>query len=184
MSIKNFQPRSYIKELETGFLGIDWRKFTDDWNEDHDCKTVERVTVRTLSNGSIAYYAQCPICGNSRAVKKSDVPSGSYHQWDDDIRQRRQDDRSQHIAQIQAALDAQKATKTTQWWQWYNSYLRSPAWAEKRDKVLRRCNYVCEGCGERRAVLAHHTTYDRAGAEMLFDLVGLCQQCHDRIHPK
>ena len=80
MSIKNFSPQSYIKEMDNGYLGVDWFKFSDDWKADHDCKMVERVTVRTLSNGNVAYYIQCPICGNGRAIKKSDVPPGGHLQ--------------------------------------------------------------------------------------------------------
>ncbi len=184
MSIKNFWPQSYIKEMDNGYLGIDWFKFSDDWKADHDCKMVERVTVRTLSNGNVAHYIQCPICGNGRAIKKSDVPPGGHLQWDDGISKRRQEEWLRCRDQLSAALEARKSSKTSQWWQWYNAYLKTPECAARRDKVLKRCNYICQGCGERRAILAHHLTYDRAGAEMLFDLVGLCQQCHDQLHPK
>jgi hypothetical protein len=47
---------------------------------------------------------------------------------------------------------------------WYREvYLKSPEWRSLREKVLKRANYVCEGCGEKAATQAHHLTYDRVG---------------------
>jgi hypothetical protein len=61
-------------------------------------------------------------------------------------------------------------------------YLRTPEWTRKREAVFKRCNFVCEGCGIEKATEVHHLTYQRAFAEMLFDLVGLCAACHSIIH--
>lgn len=66
----------------------------------------------------------------------------------------------------------------------YHEYLRSPAWARLRRQVLMRCGCVCQGCGAKPAVEVHHLTYERIGEEMLFDLVALCRECHDRLHPE
>ena len=40
---------------------------------------------------------------------------------------------------------------------------------------------MCEGCGVRRAAQVHHLTYEHVGDELLFELVAVCGQCHDRI---
>jgi hypothetical protein len=41
----------------------------------------------------------------------------------------------------------------------YASFLNSKRWREIRELVLRRCHRICEACGPREAVIAHHTTY-------------------------
>jgi 5-methylcytosine-specific restriction endonuclease McrA len=68
-------------------------------------------------------------------------------------------------------------------WEWYSEYLNSAEWQLVRAKVMARCRGFCEGCGEARATQVHHLTYAHVGEEFLFELVGLCDACHDRIHP-
>jgi 5-methylcytosine-specific restriction endonuclease McrA len=70
------------------------------------------------------------------------------------------------------------------WWKWYNQYLLSPQWMEKRRLVFDRCRGLCEGCRNSKAVQVHHLTYVRVGDEMLFDLVAVCLDCHEKIHPE
>ena len=76
-----------------------------------------------------------------------------------------------------------RAESTSRKWL-YRAYLLSPEWAEKRGLVMDRCSHTCEGCGKRRAVHVHHKTYDHLGDEFLFELIGLCEECHERIHRK
>lgn len=64
----------------------------------------------------------------------------------------------------------------------YDAYLASEEWAAKRALVLRRCGGVCEGCGERTATQVHHMSYAHVFAEFLFELLGLCAECHERYH--
>ena len=63
----------------------------------------------------------------------------------------------------------------------YAAYLRSPAWKQKRTKVLAAAKGVCLGCG-RRARHVHHRTYERLGCEYDQDLVAVCHDCHRDIH--
>jgi 5-methylcytosine-specific restriction endonuclease McrA len=65
---------------------------------------------------------------------------------------------------------------------WYEKYLKSTEWLAKRDAVLKRTNNLCEGCLIKRATQAHHLTYARVGHEMLFDLVAVCDECHNTVH--
>jgi hypothetical protein len=58
--------------------------------------------------------------------------------------------------------------------------LKSDAWLEKRDEVLRRDRYACR-CG-RRADDVHHKTYDRIFNEEMDDLVSICRGCHELEH--
>ena len=74
------------------------------------------------------------------------------------------------------------AEEQAEWWRWYNSYLQTPKWFERRDAVLRRAKGMCEGCGKRKAEQIHHLTYRNAGDEFLWQLVAVCKVCHDRFH--
>jgi len=80
------------------------------------------------------------------------------------------------------ALETAHEEKRTAWWRWYDSYLQSPQWREKRRLVLRRANGICEGCLAERAVHVHHKTYAHVGNELLFELAALCDGCHERVH--
>lgn len=66
----------------------------------------------------------------------------------------------------------------------YNQYMKSEEWQTLRRKVFARAKGICEGCGEAAATAVHHLTYERMGEEMLFDLVAVCQGCHDKIHER
>ena len=61
-------------------------------------------------------------------------------------------------------------------------YLRSPEWAEKRKVILER-DKICVCCKTNKATDPHHVTYKRIPFENLqTDLVGICRQCHQKIH--
>lgn len=66
--------------------------------------------------------------------------------------------------------------------EYYDAYIRSERWAEKRAMILKRCGHKCEGCGMNPATQVHHLTYEHLGDELLFELVGLCRDCHERVH--
>jgi len=70
------------------------------------------------------------------------------------------------------------------WNWWYKKYLNSEDWSKRRALVMARCNQVCEGCGVSPASQTHHLTYDHVGYEFLFELVGVCKECHARVHNK
>jgi hypothetical protein len=67
------------------------------------------------------------------------------------------------------------------WWEWYEDYLQTPKWRRKSKAVIKR-DRICKACETRPAVQAHHLTYERAGDEPLFDLVGVCRECHRKLH--
>lgn len=64
----------------------------------------------------------------------------------------------------------------------YQAYLKSPEWKDRRERVMKRCGGICEGCGDNCAVHVHHQTYRHFGNEFLFELLGLCEECHERLH--
>lgn len=57
---------------------------------------------------------------------------------------------------------------------------RTATWKKLRWQVLSRDEFKCTKCGETKALVAHHLTYERAGHELLEDLVTLCTECHHK----
>jgi 5-methylcytosine-specific restriction endonuclease McrA len=65
----------------------------------------------------------------------------------------------------------------------YENYiLRSDEWQSKREKVLWRCRGLCEACLINKATQIHHLNYDSLFNEVLWDLKGVCADCHKKIH--
>jgi hypothetical protein len=75
-------------------------------------------------------------------------------------------------------------TRSGNWSAWYNDYLNSDDWRAKRRLVMDRCGGLCEGCRNSTVTEIHHLTYEHVGAEFLYELVGLCGDCHLRAHQK
>jgi hypothetical protein len=65
----------------------------------------------------------------------------------------------------------------------YRRYLRSDAWAARRERALRRAGGRCGRCGAGVPAEVHHLTYERLGAERDGDLIALCAPCHRDAHP-
>jgi hypothetical protein len=86
-------------------------------------------------------------------------------------------------ALIQEWIEARPAINVD-WWTWYNSYLQSDDWKVKRRKVYDRCRGLCEGCRDRPVTQVHHLTYVHVGDELLYELVGLCDDCHEKAHER
>jgi 5-methylcytosine-specific restriction endonuclease McrA len=64
----------------------------------------------------------------------------------------------------------------------YNDYMQSPEWKEKRKVVLKRDQYLCQGCLQEKATQVHHLSYDHLGKEPLFELISICDSCHEQCH--
>jgi 5-methylcytosine-specific restriction endonuclease McrA len=64
----------------------------------------------------------------------------------------------------------------------YLAYLRSQKWLRLRNLVLQRDRGLCRGCLQNMATEVHHLNYDRVYEELAFDLISLCEDCHDRAH--
>lgn len=63
----------------------------------------------------------------------------------------------------------------------YEQYLRSSEWRDRRDAVLSRDLHQCQTCLTTEALEVHHKTYERLGDEALEDLITLCDGCHHAI---
>ena len=140
-----------------------------------DCKHEHtEIRERTFSNGTVHYQPQCLKCGRaaSGCVKREFVfDIENVTEWDDVLADVIDSERT--TARVEERADRHAD---------YEDYLASEAWAAKRELVLRREGYICQGCGVARATQAHHTTYGHLRHEFLWELLAVCPGCHDRFH--
>lgn len=64
----------------------------------------------------------------------------------------------------------------------YADYLKSPEWAQKRQRALRFAGFRCQLCNSPERLNVHHRTYERLGQELMGDLITLCNDCHSIFH--
>lgn len=64
----------------------------------------------------------------------------------------------------------------------YADYLKSEAWNVRRQWKLDSAGHRCQVCNSSDKLQVHHRTYDRIGQEKEFDLVVLCDNCHEIYH--
>lgn len=137
------------------------------------------VARRVIQGGRVGPWLLCPACGHSRALKRADYPDlDALPEFDEGLRDRVYDQNAQLWLE---KVHREREERSAQWWDNYNAYLQSPAWKERRRKVLKRAGDLCEACLERRATQVHHTTYKHLGNEPLFELRAVCGVCHDQI---
>jgi len=162
---------------------------------------ISEIRRRVLTNGTTQYWRQCQDCGGTvgtalktavaleEFTRQIDITGGSFTEmptWDTALEEHGRFENSrrwrewseQNFADMRAAQARQDAA----WWDRYNAYLRSDAWAHKRQQVLERDQYICQGCRRRRATQVHHLTYKNVCNEFLFELVAVCDHCHERLH--
>ncbi|MBI0530879.1 hypothetical protein D9602_05815 [Sphingomonas sp. TX0522] len=152
------------------------------------CEHRNQFTGKTVNAGGVDVYKRyCRGCGIAttqslpyRTIEGTTVsvidPEKRDALVDDYINDRR--DQLEDIAN-RAANRTQPAARAE-----YGHYLSSPEWQERRRAVLERCAGLCEGCRKQPARDVHHLSYQHIRAEFLFELVGLCRDCHDRWHGK
>lgn len=128
------------------------------------------------ANGTFQLKFQCPKCGRSlsNALAQYGVEMESVAPWDDSF--------GLSQASRDLAITARRTEKSEEWWGLYRAYLKGAEWQTLRQRVLDRARYLCEGCGVCRATQVHHLTYRHVFSEFLFELVAICDQCHDSLH--
>jgi 5-methylcytosine-specific restriction endonuclease McrA len=77
-----------------------------------------------------------------------------------------------------------KKPKEPEWRERYNAHLDSHKWQELRGKVFERQGGICAGCEAAAVEHVHHLTYAHMGDEFLFELLGLCIDCHLKLHDR
>jgi len=135
-----------------------------------------QLRLKRTVNGGIQYRKQCMNCGRSAsnaiaaALVKVCPP-----EWDEDL-ERLAGERARQL-HFERRVEVERKRRDE-----YDAYMASGDWQAKRLAVLRRDQYICQGCLEGRATEVHHTTYNNFGQELLFQLVSLCRVCHERAH--
>ena len=155
------------------------REAWDEHAKQHSCDHASTDTrKRAVQGGGWQLVKQCLTCGArlGGAIRQAGVSMADVPDFDEGLLLQHERARDKSAAHIQQAFTRER------WLQSYGPYLSSPEWADKRQRVLARARWVCEGCGERPPTQVHHLTYEHVGAEFLFELVALCEPCHDRIH--
>lgn len=151
------------------------------------CQHLETEIRRCMKrNGTYAVYRQCLACGikassqmpflaalkETGKVRIADLPA-----FDTELEQSGADWAGQ--SWIEATRPSQEES-----WNKYNEYLRSESWRRRSRMCLERDGYKCqaqyEGCLG-RATQSHHLTYRHIYNEPLFDLISVCQSCHEKI---
>jgi hypothetical protein len=63
-------------------------------------------------------------------------------------------------------------------------YYASREWALVKERVKERSRGLCERCYNGAHDHTHHLTYERFGNELLADLIGVCEPCHEFLSGK
>jgi 5-methylcytosine-specific restriction endonuclease McrA len=67
----------------------------------------------------------------------------------------------------------------------YSIHLQNPKWKEKRLKILRRDNFICQKCGSDNELNVHHIHYIQGNLPWQVPdrfLITLCRICHIKEH--
>jgi 5-methylcytosine-specific restriction endonuclease McrA len=160
----------------------------DETNLQFACSHDEKaLRVGVSSNGVRQYRTQCLHCGEKgEAIAHAKLTEGEK----DSASQEDRGIRDKHIEQWREAyhrrkeeLDgAYRLQHRETWNEWYERYLASDQWREKRRQVLSRDRGLCQFCSNARATEVHHKTYANVGKEPLDDLTSVCRECHERYH--
>lgn len=165
------------------------------WHCDHEQNELRR---RDLPAGIVQVARQCLNCGApvGKWLKHETVRNiANLPAWDRECSELWKARERQYMGEYREAMAktagvaiyAERSVELNQrsnrkFWERYDEYLSSPQWRSRRAKVLERAGGICEGCREREATQVHHLNYQRIGREMLFDLVAVCEACHEGIH--
>ena len=132
---------------------------------------------------------QCLDCGQSlgNAIKHAAIAPevlASIVEFDYEFRDSMTERRSEAFREMVKLQEQEVIAASTKRREYYQNYLMTPEWREKRSMVIDRENGLCQGCRKNRIQEVHHASYQTLGDELLFQLVGLCSPCHRRAHPE
>lgn len=167
--------KSFAKPPETRSI---YERVMDRFQCDHE---ESEIRFKVYSNNTKHYFEQCNDCGSQlgAAIKHADIEDiDNVPEWNKDTEQHYLASKLAYQVELQEEQARRQRNKEGDWWSWYSEYLSSPEWQSKRARVLQR-DELCQACLKRKATQAHHKTYEHVGNEPLFDLVGVCNVCHD-----
>jgi hypothetical protein len=135
------------------------------------------LRVRITVSGSKQYVDQCVECGRATSS-----PVAHNHARVRALTAEVPFDPTLHDRWFERYRIA-RGQRDTAWFAAYNAYLQTEAWRERRRLVMQRAGDVCEGCRQQPATQVHHLTYQHVSEEFLWELVAICDACHERITP-
>jgi len=153
--------------------------------------------------GILQLFNQCTSCGK-RADKggslkhstidnfKEKVIRGEINKFDDDLYKNKSSVYENYNKYLglkyykkQQEREEEREHDKTEWFKQHNEYLQTDQWKAIRLKVLKRDNFLCQGCLEAPATEVHHLDYAHWRNELMFELLSVCSNCHhNRIHIK
>ena len=143
-----------------------------------ECKSCDssvgsELRRRVIANGSIQFVAQCLTCGRSASnpVSRAALRNTNLPPWDDEL-----------AARYDQSRTSERESEKSQWFAEHDRYLGTATWRAKRAAVMARAQGRCEGCGVKAATQVHHLTYEHWQDELLWELVAICAECHERVH--
>src|SRR5262249_50051141 len=142
-----------------------------------------------FESGRLELRHQCADCGRLLAQQlphRHATPStpavdlAALKKWVDADRQYWRD----HWRDRARFYEERREEEPREWFKEHEEYLRTPAWRAKRNAVIARERGLCQGCRLRPAVHVHHVTYANWKNELLWELVAVCLDCHERAHKR
>jgi len=132
---------------------------------------------------------QCLTCGRSvgNAFRHASIAPevlATMQEFDYEFRDLMEERRAEIFQQRIAVRQAEQEQSLNSRKMEYDAYLLTSKWKTLRAKVIDRENGLCQGCREKRIQEVHHLTYANFGDELLFQLAGLCSDCHSKAHRK
>jgi len=85
-------------------------------------------------------------------------------------------------ASIEAERDFFRRARKSKAPQHYHAYIKSPAWAQRRQQYFSKFGRACAKCGTTRRTQLHHIVYSARGREKDKHLSPLCRSHHDEFH--
>jgi len=142
-----------------------------------------RLCKVEIRGGGTQLREQCQTCGSLvGSAKKQDEATARLGPKNDALEKVYRHAREKGRIDILLRHWHLQNERESEWWKAYRIYLNSPEWRHKAQLVKDRSGGRCEGCGAKSATQVHHRSYANRFDEFLFELVAVCDLCHDKLH--
>jgi hypothetical protein len=183
---------------------LNYQNWSDKLDE-INCPTSHEFEYRYhySDGGVLQLFNQCTSCGK-RADKggslkhstidnfKEKVIRSEINKFDDDLYKNKSSVYENYnkycelkYYKKQQDKEDEREHNRIKWFEEHNEYLQTDQWKAIRLKVLKRDNFLCQGCLEAPATEVHHLSYTHWKNELMFELLSVCYDCHhNKIHTK
>jgi 5-methylcytosine-specific restriction endonuclease McrA len=190
--------KEYTKELLKENELLTYKEWLSEWvrhNCDYDREHNFEYVYKLGESGRIILAKQCQTCGikpSGSAIKHSDVPNlkekialNEIKKYSEELEKNGPTYERYCNEYVNLRRDNDAKNKLDAWRKQHAEYLQTNQWKTIRQKVLKRDNYLCQGCLEKPATEVHHKTYENWQNELMFELISVCYDCHhNKIHKK